>query len=302
MKVQNNIGIAIKRSPVDKTILSIGYVLLGLFVVAIIVPLAYVVIASFMDPNVLNNKGISLNLGDWTVEAYKRVLEDSMIWRGFANSFFYSVAATAISLFITLLAAYPMSKKEFVGRKFFNVLFVITMFFGGGLIPTFILMNKLRLVNTVWAILLPGAFNVWNMILARTYYQSIPKELWEAAQIDGVNEVQYFFKILMPLCKPIIAVLALWGFVGMWNSYFDAMIYINDANLQPLQLVLRSILVQNTPQPGMIADIQSTAEMAKMAELLKYSTIVVSSIPLLVMYPFFQKYFDKGVMVGSVKG
>ena len=302
MKVQNNIGIAIKRSPVDKTILSIGYVLLGLFVVAIIVPLAYVVTASFMDPNVLNNKGISLNLGDWTVEAYKRVLEDSMIWRGFANSFFYSVAATAISLFITLLAAYPMSKKEFVGRKFFNVLFVITMFFGGGLIPTFILMNQLRLVNTVWAILLPGAFNVWNMILARTYYQSIPKELWEAAQIDGVNEVQYFFKILMPLCKPIIAVLALWGFVGMWNSYFDAMIYINDANLQPLQLVLRSILVQNTPQPGMIADIQSTAEMAKMAELLKYSTIVVSSIPLLVMYPFFQKYFDKGVMVGSVKG
>lgn len=302
MKVQNNIGIAIKRSPVDKTILSIGYVLLGLFVVAIIVPLAYVVIASFMDPNVLNNKGISFNLGDWTVEAYKRVLEDSMIWRGFANSFFYSVAATAISLFITLLAAYPMSKKEFVGRKFFNVLFVITMFFGGGLIPTFILMNQLRLVNTVWAILLPGAFNVWNMILARTYYQSIPKELWEAAQIDGVNEVQYFFKILMPLCKPIIAVLALWGFVGMWNSYFDAMIYINDANLQPLQLVLRSILVQNTPQPGMIADIQSTAELAKMAELLKYSTIVVSSIPLLVMYPFFQKYFDKGVMVGSVKG
>ena len=302
MKVQNNIGIAIKRSPVDKTILSIGYVLLGLFVVAIIVPLAYVVIASFMDPNVLNNKGISFNLGDWTVEAYKRVLEDSMIWRGFANSFFYSVAATAISLFITLLAAYPMSKKEFVGRKFFNVLFVITMFFGGGLIPTFILMNQLRLVNTVWAILLPGAFNVWNMILARTYYQSIPKELWEAAQIDGVNEVQYFFKILMPLCKPIIAVLALWGFVGMWNSYFDAMIYLNDANLQPLQLVLRSILVQNTPQPGMIADIQSTAELAKMAELLKYSTIVVSSIPLLVMYPFFQKYFDKGVMVGSVKG
>lgn len=302
MKVQKTNSVAIKRSPVDKTILFIGYVLLGLFVITIIVPLVYVVIASFMDPTVLNNKGISFNLGDWAVEAYKRVLEDSMIWRGFANSFFYSVAATAISLFITLLAAYPMSKKEFVGRKFFNILFVTTMFFGGGLIPTFILMNKLRLVNTVWAILLPGAFNVWNMILARTYYQSIPKELWEAAQIDGVNEVQYFFKILMPLCKPIIAVLALWGFVGMWNSYFDAMIYLNDTSLQPLQLVLRSILVQNTPQPGMIADIQSTAEMSKMAELLKYSTIVVSSIPLLVMYPFFQKYFDKGIMVGSVKG
>lgn len=215
---------------------------------------------------------------------------------------FYSLAFAAISVFVTLLAAYPMSKKEFVGRKFFNVIFLITMFFGGGMIPTFILINQLHMVNTVWAILIPGAFNVWNMILARTYYQSIPKELREASAIDGANEIQHFFQIMMPVCKPIIAVLALWSFVGMWNSYFDAMIYLNDANLQPLQLVLRSILVQNTPQPGMIADIQSTAEMAKVAEQLKYATIVVSSLPLLIMYPFFQKYFDKGVMVGSVKG
>lgn len=292
----------IQRSNQEKLILAIGYTLLGLFVLGIVIPLIYVVIASFMDPNVLNNQGISFRLSDWSTEAYKRVLEDEMIWRGFANSFFYSTTATVVSLFITLLAAYPMSKKELVGRKFFNTIFIITMFFGGGLIPTFILMNHLRLVNTIWAIILPGSFSVWNMILARTYYQSISKELWEASQIDGASEIQFFFKILMPLCKPIIAVLALWGFVGMWNSYFDAMIYLNDANLQPLQLVLRSILVQNTPQSGMIADIQSTAEMAKMAELLKYSTIVVSSLPLLIMYPFFQKYFDKGVMVGSVKG
>lgn len=292
----------IKLGTLDKIILTIGYFLLGLFVIAIIIPLFYVAAASFMDPNVLNNQGISLRISDWTLEAYKRVMEDSMIWRGFANSFFYSISSTALSVFITLLAAYPMSKKELVGRKFFNTIFIITMFFGGGLIPTFILMNQLRLVNTVWAIIIPGSFNVWNMILARTYYQSISKELWEASQIDGANEIQYFFHILMPLCKPIIAVITLWGFVGMWNSYFDALIYLNDATLQPLQLVLRSILVQNTPQSGMIADIQSTAELAKMAELLKYSTIVVSSLPLLVMYPFFQKYFDKGVMVGSVKG
>lgn len=292
----------IQRSHQEKMILGICYILLGLFVLAIIIPLIYVVIASFMDPNVLNNQGISFRLHDWSLEAYQRVLEDEMIWRGFANSFFYSITATAVSLFITLLAAYPMSKKELVGKKFFNTIFIITMFFGGGLIPTFIIMNQLRLVNTIWAIILPGSFSVWNMILARTYYQSISKELWEASRVDGASEIQYFFKILMPLCKPIIAVLALWGFVGMWNSYFDAMIYLNDANLQPLQLVLRSILVQNTPQSGMIADIQSTAELAKMAELLKYSTIVVSSLPLLIMYPFFQKYFDKGVMVGSVKG
>lgn len=292
----------LKLGMTDKILLTAGYLLLGLFVVAVVVPLAYVVIASFMDPNVLNNQGLSFRIQDWTLEAYRRVMEDEMIWRGFLNSFFYSITSTLLSIFITLLAAYPMSKKELVGRTFFNTIFIITMFFGGGLIPTFILMNQLRLVNTVWAVIVPGSFNVWNMILARTYYQSISKELWEASQIDGANEIQHFFKILMPLCKPIIAVLALWGFVGMWNSYFDAMIYLNDASLQPLQLVLRSILIQNTPQSGMIADIQSTAEMAKMAELLKYSTIIVSSLPLLIMYPFFQKYFDKGVMVGSVKG
>ena len=274
--------IKIKLGTSDKVILGIGYTLLGLFVLAIAIPLVYVVIASFMDPNVLNNQGISFNFKDWTIDAYRRVLENDMIWRGFANSLFYSAAFTLISVFITLLAAYPMSKKEFVGRGFFNVIFVITMFFNGGMIPTFILINQLHMVNTIWAILLPGAVNVWNLILARTYYQSTPKELREASAIDGANEIQHFFKILMPVCKPIIAVLALYSFVGMWNSYFDAMIYLNDANLQPLQLVLRSILVQNTPQPGMIADIQSTAEMAKVAELLKYATIVVSSLPLLV--------------------
>ena len=274
--------VKVKLGVSDKIILTVGYLLLGIFCLAIFIPLVYVVIASFMDPNVLNNQGISFNFADWTLDAYRRVLGNEMIWRGFANSLFYSLAFTVISVFLTLLAAYPMSKKELVGRKFFNTIFIITMFFNGGLIP--------------------NAFNVWNMILARTYFQSTPKELREASSLDGAGEVQHFFQILMPVCKPIIAVLALWQFVGMWNSYFDAMIYLNDANLQPLQLVLRSILVQNTPQPGMIADIQSTAEMSKVAELLKYATIVVSSLPLLIMYPFFQKYFDQGIMVGSVKG
>ena len=291
-----------KYSKTDCLILGIGFLILGLFVLSIAIPIVYVVLASFMDPTVLNNQGLSFHIKDWTLDAYRRVLENEMIWRGFLNSFLYSLAFTAISVFITLLAAYPLSKKEFVGRKLFNLIFLITMFFGGGMIPTFILINQLHMVNTVWAVLIPGAFNVWNMILARTYYQSIPAELREASAIDGANEIQHFFKIMMPVCKPIIAVLALWSFVGMWNSYFDAMIYLNDANLQPLQLVLRSILVQNTPQPGMIADIQSTAEMAKVAEQLKYATIVVSSLLLLVMYPFFQKYFDQGIMVGSVKG
>ncbi len=295
-------SIKVKRSKTDRVILGISYVLLGLFVLSIVVPLVYVVLASFMDPTVLNNQGLSFDVKAWTLNAYTRVLKNGMIWRGFLNSFLYSAAFAVISVFVTILAAYPMSKKELVGRNFFNVIFLITMFFSGGLIPTFILINQLHMVNTVWAILIPGAFNVWNMILARTYYQSIPKELREASALDGANEIQHFFQIMLPVCKPIIAVLLLYQFVGMWNSYFDAMIYLNDANLQPLQLVLRSILVQNTPQPGMIADIQSTAEMAKVAEQLKYATIVVSSLPLFAMYPFFQKYFDKGVMVGSVKG
>ena len=224
-----------KYSRTDKVILGIGFTILGLFVLSIAIPIVYVVLASFMDPNVLNNQGLSFKIKDWTLDAYRRVLENAMIWRGFLNSFLYSLAFTVISVFVTLLAAYPLSKKEFVGRELFNIIFLITMFFGGGMIPTFILINQLHLVNTVWAILIPGAFNVWNMILARTYYQSIPTELREASAIDGANEIQHFFKIMIQVCKPIIAVLALWSFVGMWNSYFDAMIYLNDANLQPLQ-------------------------------------------------------------------
>ena len=286
----------------DKLIMGSGYVLLAMFVLVIIIPLIYVVVASFMDPTVLNKEGISFNFSKWSLEGYKRVFNDNLILRGFINSIFYSISFAVISVAATLLAAYPLSKQEFVGRKFINTLYVITMFIGGGLMPTYLLMDKLYLINTPWAIILPGAINVWNIMLAKTYFRSLPKELREASSIDGASEIIHFFKIVLPVCKPIIAVLMLYQFVGQWNSYFDAMIYLDDASLQPLQLVIRSILIQNTPATGMIADIQSTAEMAKIAELLKYSTIVISSLPLLIMYPFFQKYFDKGIMIGSVKG
>lgn len=289
-------------SGMDKILLTAGYILLGIFVLLIVVPLLYVIVASFMDPTTLNNQGISFDISKWTLMGYQRVLSNNMIWRGFGNAILYSVGFTVISVLITVLAAYPMSKKNLVGKNFFTTMFMITMFFNGGLIPTYLVISNLNMLDTIWAIVLPNAFNVWNMILARTYYQSIPEELREASSVDGASEVVHFFKILAPVCKPIIAVLALYQFVAMWNGYFDAMIYLNDANKQPLQLVLRSILIQNTPEAGMIADIQSRAEMTKLAELLKYSTIVVSSIPLLIMYPFFQKYFDKGIMVGSVKG
>lgn len=286
----------------DKIILSIGYTLIGLFVLAIIVPMVYIVAASFMDPVTLQNKGITFDVSKWTLTAYERVMSNASIWIGFKNAVIYSVVFTVVSVVVTLLAAYPMSRGDFKGRKFFNVIFVITMFFGGGLIPTYLLISKLGLLDSMWAIILPGAFSVWNMIIARTYYQGIPGELREAAEVDGANELVFFFKILLPVCAPIIATLALWQFVGMWNSYFDAMIYLNDSAKQPLQLVLRSILIQNQPESGMISDMQSTAQRAQLAELLKYATIIISSLPLLVMYPFFQKYFDSGIMAGSVKG
>ena len=286
----------------DKSILIIGYVLLGLFVVAIIIPVLYIIVASFMDPIALQNKGITFDFSRWTTTAYERVLSNKQIWVGFGNAMLYSIVFTFVSVAVTLLAAYPMSQKDFKGRKFFNTIFIITMFFGGGLIPTYQLVNHLGLLNSMWALILPGCFSVWNMIIARTYYQGIPAELKEAANVDGASEVLYFFKILLPVCTPVIAVLALWQFVGMWNSYFDALIYLNDASKQPLQLVLRAILIQSQPESGMISDMQSTAERAQLAELLKYATIILSSFPLIIMYPFFQKYFDNGIMVGSVKG
>ncbi|MBR2562670.1 MAG: carbohydrate ABC transporter permease [Lachnospiraceae bacterium] len=286
----------------DKVLLLVGYLLLALFVIAIIIPIIYIIIASFMDPITLQNSGISFNLDKWTTTAYERVLSNSQIWVGFRNAIIYSVVFTVVSVGVTLLAAYPMSRTDFKGRGFFNTLFMITMFFGGGLIPTYLLISNLGLLDSMWAVILPGAFSVWNMIIARSYYQGIPAELREAADVDGANELTYFFMILLPVCTPVITVLALWQFVGMWNSYFDAMIYLNSASKQPLQLVLRSILIQNQPESGMISDMQSTAARAQLAELLKYATIIISSLPLLIMYPFFQKYFDSGIMVGSVKG
>ena len=286
----------------DKILLIIGYILLGMFVVAIIFPMIYIILASFIDPITLQNSGLTFDFSKWTTTAYERVLENAQIWVGFKNAIIYSVLFTILSVVVTLLAAYPMSRADFKGKGFFNTIFVITMFFGGGLIPTYLLISNLGMLNTIWAILLPGAFSVWNMIIARTYYMGVPRDLQEAAEIDGASEMVYFFKILLPVCSPIIATISMWQFVGMWNSYFDAMIYLHDAAKQPLQLVLRSILIQNQPEAGMVADMQSTAARAQMAELLKYATIIISSLPLLIMYPFFQKYFDNGIMAGAVKG
>lgn len=286
----------------DRGVLLVNRILIGFLVLITLSPLLYVLIASFMDPFILRSQGLSLNPANWSLDGYKRVLQDPAIIRGFVNSIFYSFTYSALTVAVSILTAYPLSKQKLVGKRPITIFLMITMFIGGGLVPTYLLVKNFGMLNTVWAIILPGSINVWNIILARTYFKQLPAELEEAAIIDGANEMQIFFKIMLPLAKPIIFVLFLYAFVGQWNSYFDAMIYLNDADLQPLQLVLRKILIQNQPQQDMIGSATQMAEMAQLAELIKYSTIVISSLPLLIMYPFFQKYFDKGMMAGSLKG
>jgi putative aldouronate transport system permease protein len=285
----------------DKLILFINKILLGGIVIIVLFPLIYVLLSSVLEPNVLVKKGFLISGSDWTLEGYKRIFEDGTIVKGFINSILYSVGFTLITVSVCIFAGYSLSAEGLVGRKFIMVFFLITMFFNGGLIPTYMVVKDLGMLNTIWAIILPNAINVWFIILARTYFKSIPNELKEAARIDGASEFKIFLNIVFPLSKPIIFVIALYAFIAQWNSYFDAMIYLEDRDLYPLQLVLRSILIQNEVQPGMIADQQAAAELQRISEMIKYSSIVLASLPLIIMYPFFQKYFEKGVMVGSLK-
>lgn len=286
----------------DKRMLVVNRIIIGFLVVITLLPLIYVLVASFMDPTTLLNKGISFNPKDWTLTGYERVFADGSILRGFLNSIFYSVTFSVLTVFITMITAYPLSKADLVGKGPIMTFLIITMFFGGGLVPTYLLLKNLNMINTVWALIIPGAVNVFNIILAKTYFQGIPKELSEAAVMDGANEFQILFKIMFPIAKPIIFVLFLYAFVGQWNSYFEAMIYLQDPKLEPLQMVLRKILIQNEPSQNMVGAQTEMAAIKEIAELIKYATIVISSLPLLIMYPFFQKYFDKGTLVGSVKG
>ncbi|MFI2856249.1 carbohydrate ABC transporter permease [Paenibacillus sp. JSM ZJ436] len=291
----------IKHSGLDRFILMLNAIFLTLAVLVVVVPLVYVVVASFMDPSMLLSTGLSFNPSDWSVEGYKKILSNPAMIRGFGNAVLYSASFAILTVLVSICAGYALSDDRLKGKGFFMTLFIITMFFGGGLIPTYLLVKDLGLLNTVWAVIIPGAVNVWNIILSRTFFKGVPHELKEAANVDGATEMRIFLGIVLPLSKPIIFVLALYAFVGQWNSYFDAMIYLDNPNLHPLQLVLRSILIQNQVDPGMISDQLAMAEMKRLSEIIKYAAIVVSSLPLLIMYPFFQKYFEKGVMVGSLK-
>ncbi|CAM2799876.1 carbohydrate ABC transporter permease [Paenibacillus taichungensis] len=291
----------VKHTGLDRLILALNAIFLTCAVLVVVVPLIYIVVASFMDPTVLLNRGLSFNVSDWSLDGYQMILSNPAMIRGFANAVLYSVSFALVTVTVSIFAGYALSDERLAGRGFFMIIFIITMFFGGGLIPTYLLVRNLGMLDTVWAIIVPGAVNVWNIILSRTFFKGVPRELKEAANVDGASEMKIFFQIVIPLSKPIIFVLALYAFVGQWNSYFDAMIYLDNPNLHPLQLVLRSILIQNQAAPGMISDQLAMAELKRLSEMIKYSAIVISSLPLIIMYPFFQKYFEKGVMLGSLK-
>ena len=236
--------------------------------------------------------------------AYQEILEDSRIWIGYRNTVFYSVRGTLISLFFTLPAAYALSRKELLFRRFFTFYFIFTMYFGGGLIPTYMLIKRVGLENTPWVFMIPFSVSVFNLIVTRTYFESaIPEELHEAAVIDGCSHFRYFFDVVLPLAKPVISVIGLYYFVGRWNDFFTGLIYIRDKNLVPLQLVLRNILIANQVfQEGVGLGGEAGGYAQRYADSIKYGLIIVSSLPVLILYPFLQKYFTKGVMIGAIKG
>lgn len=296
-------GSKIKRSGSDKIFDGIVLVLLTLLLIMVLYPLIYIVSASFSSASAVSTGKVILLPVDFSLEGYKAVFENKDIWLGYKNTIIYTVCGTFINVSVTLMAAYPLSRKDLKGKGFFTFFFTFTMLFGGGMIPNYILIRDLHLMNTRWAILLPGALSVYNMIVARTFIQgNIPNELLEASQLDGCSDTKYFFKIILPLSKAVIAVLVLFYGVGHWNAYFNAFLYLNDKALYPLQTFLREILVNNTIDMNSFADPSLMEAKQGLADLLKYSLIIVASAPVLCVYPFAQKYFVKGVMIGSVKG
>ena len=293
----------IKESGSDRWFTIFNYVILSFVLVMVLYPLIYVVSASFSSSSAVLSGKVWLWPVEPTLEGYKAVFKNTMVVKGFANTIFYTIAGTAINLVLTVMAAYPLSRKDFAGRNFFMLLFVFTMLFNGGLIPTYLVVKDLGMIDTVWAMLIPMALSVWNVIIMRTYFQTtIPGEMLEASQLDGCSDFRFLCSIVIPLSGPILAVIALFYAVGHWNQYFNAMIFLKRADLYPLQLVLRDILVQNEVNIEMLGDAKTAAARQGLRELLKYSLIVVTSVPLLIVYPFLQKFFVKGVMIGSIKG
>ncbi len=292
----------VKETVGDRIFLGIIYLFLIVLLAIILLPLIYIVSSSFSSPLAVSSGRVTLFPVDFSLRGYEVALSNPQIITGYGNSLFYTFFGTIISVTLTVAIAYPLSRRSFYGRNVVMAFLVFTMLFNGGLIPTYLVVKALGMLDTRWALLIPAAIGVWQVIIARTFFQtSIPDELAEAAELDGCGDLRFLWSVVLPLSKPILAVLALMYAIYQWNSYFDALIYLRNPDLYPLQLILRGILIQNTTTSGSM-DAQTMLQLQQLADLLKYSLIVVASLPVLIIYPFVQRYFTKGILIGAVKG
>jgi multiple sugar transport system permease protein/putative aldouronate transport system permease protein len=293
----------IKDSAGDRAFVIFIYVMLSLIFITVAFPLIYIISASFSDPQAVIGGKVWLWPVRPTLRGYEAVFKNPKLMTGFFNSFYYMILGTVVNLIMTMLCAFPLTRKQFRARNVIAALMVFTMYFSGGMVPLYMVVKNLGLVDTRLAMIIPAALSVWNMILCRTYIAStIPEALYESAALDGCSPLRFLVSIVVPLSAPILAVLALYYGVAHWNTYFNALIYLNRTELVPLQIVLREILVLNRIDPVMIADVRELAAKQGLTDLLKYSVIVVGSAPVMAIYPFVQKYFVRGVMIGAVKG
>ncbi len=286
----------------DKVFYVICNVVVTMLMLLVLYPLIYILSASFSSASAITSGKMWLWPVDFSLVGYKYILQYYAIWLGYRNTLFYTFTGTAINVCMTMTCAYGLSRKGLRGRKFFTLLFTFTMIFAGGMIPSYLLMRDLKLLNTVWCMLLPGAISAYNLIVARTFIENnIPEDLLEAARIDGCSDVHFFFSIVLPLSRAILAVLVLMYAAGHWNAYFNAFLYLTDKQLYPLQIFLRQILVQSAFSSDML-DPEAMAQMQTLQQILKYTVIVISTVPMLCLYPLVQKYFEQGIMIGSLKG
>lgn len=297
----------VKRCREDVIFDTVIFIILTLILFIVAYPLYWVIISSFSDPTAVSAGKVLLRPMGFTLKGYAEVFKNSQVMRGFFNSIVITVVGVCVNLAVTLPTAYALSRDNFSGKKPITVFYMITMFFGGGMIPTYLVVKNMQLLNTIWALVLPGCLSVYNMIVARTFFKSnISEELYEAGEIDGCTQSRFFFQIALPLSKAIIAIMVLYYGVGHWNSYFSALLYISDQDKYPLQLVLRNILITNQTALSQTATTAAARaalqEQQQLIDVMKYSLIIISSVPVLIMYPLVQKHFVKGVMIGSVKG
>ena len=287
----------------DKVFYGFVYVYSTFLLLAVLYPIIFVVSASFSSGYAISSGQVILFPVDFSLQGYETVFKDARVPIGYRNTIFYTSFGTTINVFMTLICAYPLARKKLPLRGVITFIFAFTMLFSGGMIPNYLLMRDLRFLNTIWVMVIPGAISVYSMIITRTFIaNSIPEELLEATEIDGCNDFMYFFLFVLPLSKAVIAVIAMMYAVGHWNAFFNAFIYLTNQDLYPLQVFLRQILIMNQIATADIVDPEAAVAMQGLADLLKYSLIVVSSAPILCIYPFFQRYFVKGIMIGSIKG